>query len=138
MRPMSVSERRFLDRRADENENHELRDNDEQVRSHVQDFINPATAESAEKPDENAYRCRNDASDQAHIQGTAKPGNQKRHVVAPQMVGSEEMFRARRSVRTRHNVARIDIDVVKERSKNRDKERQEEDSDTDNEHRRLH
>ena len=122
----------------DENENHELRDDDKKVRSHVQNFIDPAAAETAEQADKHADSRRNHASDQADIERGAQSGNQKRYIVAPQMVGSQKMLRTRGGIGTGDDIAGIDVHIVKDRTQNRHEKRQEENPDTDNKHRGLH
>ena len=79
----------ILNSGADKNENHELRDNDEDVGEHVQYFINPATAETAEQTDKHTDSRSNDTSNEAHIERAAETGDQEGHVVTAEVVRAE-------------------------------------------------
>ena len=123
--------------RADEHEDHELRNHDEEVREHVQHFVNPSAAESAEQTDKHTDRGSDDTGHKAHIERAAETSDQQGHIVTTKVVSTEQVFRRRTCIRTSENVTGVSIDAVEERSKKRDQERKHEDRDTDDEHRGL-
>ena len=127
----------ILNSGADKNENHELRNHDEDVGEHVQYFINPAAAETAEQTDKHTDCRSNDTCNEAHIERAAEASDQQGHIVTTQVVSTEQVFRRRTCIRTSENVTGVSIDAVEQRSKKGDQEREHEDRDTDDEHRRL-
>ena len=122
---------------ADEHENHELRNHDEDVGEHVQHFVDPAAAETAEQADEHADGRRDDASHEAHVERGAQTSNQERHVVAAEVVGAEQVVCTGTGVRASHDVTGVDIHMVEQRSENCDQQRENENRDTHDEHRGL-
>ena len=127
----------ILNSGADKNENHELRNHDEDVGEHVQYFINPAAAETAEQTDKHTDCRSNDTCNEAHIERAAKACNQERDVVTTEVIRAEPVSRARTCIRASDNVTSVSIYVVEQRSKDGNQERNHEDGHADDEHRGL-
>ena len=100
-------------------------------------IVNPAAAETAEQADKHTDRRSNHAGNETHIQRRTQTFDKEGHVIAAEVVGTEQVISAGASVRASHHVTGIDVHVIEQRSEKGDQQRDDKDGHTDDEHRGL-